>query len=57
MITDNGIEYEYTKEIVSDEKQIKIVATEYYDMNDIMVRRDVKAIVKEGHAVFDKVGE
>lgn len=47
MITDNGIEYEYTEIKTFDEEHAFITATEYYDKGGNMVRRDVHAQLKE----------
>lgn len=58
MITDNGIEYKYTKEIIADEtEQVLVLALEYYNSQDEMVRRDVTVKVKKGLEVFDQIGE
>ena len=56
MITDNGIEYEYTVESVQEETdQFVVLALEYFDKNDEMVRRDVTVQVK-GLEVFEQIG-
>jgi len=57
MITDNGIEYDYTKDVIFEEEMTETIATEYYKQSGEMVRRDVLVKVKEGFNVFGKVGD